>query len=81
MVNFQVLGHGQVGPRGLSGIGGDHDFLRPGRAPEVFAPLPKQRVFGVAVGSPLAPEQGAVHREAVDGPRRQEDTEPNKTSG
>ena len=73
----QVLDQGQLGPRGVGGIGGDHELLAPGRAPKILQHVPKQRVFGLVVGLVYAPNEGENHRTPRDVPLGHEDDDPN----
>jgi hypothetical protein len=64
----QRLDNGQIDPGGVSRIGGDHDLLAPGRAPELLQHLAKQGVFGLVVGIVFPSDQGEIYRDAIDIP-------------
>jgi hypothetical protein len=54
-----------------------HDpLLAPSRRRELLEHLAKQRIFGLVAGVVLAPEQRAVHRNAIDAPLGHEEHDP-----
>jgi hypothetical protein len=57
-----------MGSGGRGRIGGDHQFLAPGRAPAILPQLAPQGLRGLGARRALAPDQGDIAGEAIDIP-------------
>jgi hypothetical protein len=70
------LDQGQIGSRGIGGIGSDEDLLAPGRTPEILPHLPKQRIVGLVGGVVGTPDPRKIYRHAIDIPLGHEAHDP-----